>query len=184
MAPGRASRSGDAHANDDSGCDDLWRHRARAGLRRRACRAAAAQRRLEALHRIVHPRRDPQADGARPPAKRRRSIARASATPRSCSTRSTTGSIDVYPEYTGTIAKEILKLDAVPPLAGAQREAWRRWASLSPCRSASTTPTRSRCAATTRARRTSASSPTSRRIPSCGWVCRRNSSAAPTAGRD
>ena len=29
----------------------------------------------------------------------------------------TTGSIDLYPEYTGTIAKEILKLDAVPPLA-------------------------------------------------------------------
>jgi osmoprotectant transport system permease protein len=29
----------------------------------------------------------------------------------------TTASIDVYPEYTGTIAKEILKLDAVPPLA-------------------------------------------------------------------
>ncbi|HEY2862239.1 MAG TPA: glycine betaine ABC transporter substrate-binding protein [Casimicrobiaceae bacterium] len=29
----------------------------------------------------------------------------------------TQGSIDVYPEYTGTIAKEILKLDAVPPLA-------------------------------------------------------------------
>src|SRR5437667_4934385 len=29
----------------------------------------------------------------------------------------TTGAIDVYPEYTGTIAKEILKLDAVPPLA-------------------------------------------------------------------
>ncbi|MEO8564865.1 MAG: glycine betaine ABC transporter substrate-binding protein, partial [Betaproteobacteria bacterium] len=28
----------------------------------------------------------------------------------------TQGSIDVYPEYTGTIAKEILKLDAVPPL--------------------------------------------------------------------
>jgi osmoprotectant transport system permease protein len=28
----------------------------------------------------------------------------------------TTGSIDVYPEYTGTIAKEILKLDSVPPL--------------------------------------------------------------------
>jgi len=28
----------------------------------------------------------------------------------------TNGSIDVYPEYTGTIAKEILKLDAVPPL--------------------------------------------------------------------
>jgi osmoprotectant transport system substrate-binding protein/osmoprotectant transport system permease protein len=27
------------------------------------------------------------------------------------------GSIDVYPEYTGTIAKEILKLDAVPSLA-------------------------------------------------------------------
>lgn len=26
------------------------------------------------------------------------------------------GSIDVYPEYTGTIAREILKLDAVPPL--------------------------------------------------------------------
>lgn len=29
----------------------------------------------------------------------------------------TTGSIDVYPEYTGTIAREILKLDAVPPLS-------------------------------------------------------------------
>jgi osmoprotectant transport system permease protein len=28
-----------------------------------------------------------------------------------------TGSIDVYPEYTGTIAREILKLDEVPPLA-------------------------------------------------------------------
>ena len=28
----------------------------------------------------------------------------------------TSDSIDVYPEYTGTIAKEILKLDAVPPL--------------------------------------------------------------------
>ena len=28
----------------------------------------------------------------------------------------TTGAIDVYPEYTGTIAKEILKLDAVPAL--------------------------------------------------------------------
>ncbi len=27
------------------------------------------------------------------------------------------GNIDVYPEYTGTIAKEILKLDAVPPLS-------------------------------------------------------------------
>jgi osmoprotectant transport system permease protein len=26
------------------------------------------------------------------------------------------GSIDVYPEYTGTIAREILKLDRVPPL--------------------------------------------------------------------
>ena len=29
----------------------------------------------------------------------------------------TSGGIDVYPEYTGTIAKEILKLDAVPPLS-------------------------------------------------------------------
>ena len=28
----------------------------------------------------------------------------------------TQGSIDIYPEYTGTIAKEILKLDSVPPL--------------------------------------------------------------------
>jgi osmoprotectant transport system permease protein len=28
-----------------------------------------------------------------------------------------TGSIDIYPEYTGTIAREILKLDNVPPLA-------------------------------------------------------------------
>jgi osmoprotectant transport system permease protein len=30
----------------------------------------------------------------------------------------TSGNIDVYPEYTGTIAKEILKLDKVPTLAG------------------------------------------------------------------
>src|SRR5437867_5794174 len=29
----------------------------------------------------------------------------------------TTGNIDLYPEYTGTIAKEILKLEDVPPLA-------------------------------------------------------------------
>ena len=29
----------------------------------------------------------------------------------------TSGNIDVYPEYTGTIAKEILKLEAVPSLA-------------------------------------------------------------------
>ncbi len=29
----------------------------------------------------------------------------------------TSGAIDVYPEYTGTIAREILKLDAVPPLS-------------------------------------------------------------------
>src|SRR5690348_17835943 len=29
----------------------------------------------------------------------------------------TSGSIDVYAEYTGTIAKEILKLDSVPSLA-------------------------------------------------------------------
>ena len=29
----------------------------------------------------------------------------------------TSGNIDAYPEYTGTIAKEILKLDAVPPLS-------------------------------------------------------------------
>lgn len=28
-----------------------------------------------------------------------------------------TGGIDIYPEYTGTIAREILKLDTVPPLA-------------------------------------------------------------------
>ncbi len=28
----------------------------------------------------------------------------------------TAGSIDIYPEYTGTIAREILKLDSVPPL--------------------------------------------------------------------
>ena len=29
----------------------------------------------------------------------------------------TSGSIDIYPEYTGTITREILKLDTVPPLA-------------------------------------------------------------------
>src|SRR5437764_3199677 len=32
------------------------------------------------------------------------------------------GNIDVYPEYTGTIAKEILKLDAVPSLAELNRK--------------------------------------------------------------
>src|SRR5437763_3138434 len=34
----------------------------------------------------------------------------------------TSGNIDVYPEYTGTIAKEILKLDAVPSLAELNRK--------------------------------------------------------------
>jgi osmoprotectant transport system permease protein len=32
-----------------------------------------------------------------------------------------TGGIDIYPEYTGTIAREILKLDGVPPLAALNR---------------------------------------------------------------
>lgn len=32
------------------------------------------------------------------------------------------GAIDLYPEYTGTIAREILKLDAVPPLAALNQQ--------------------------------------------------------------
>lgn len=32
-----------------------------------------------------------------------------------------TGGIDIYPEYTGTLAREILKLDSVPPLAELDR---------------------------------------------------------------
>jgi len=34
----------------------------------------------------------------------------------------TSGSIDVYAEYTGTIAREILKLDSVPPLPELNRK--------------------------------------------------------------
>ena len=114
----------------------------------------------------------------------RRCISRGSATPRSCSNALTSGSIDVYPEYTGTIAKEILKLDAVPPLAELNAKlapmglARRRAARLQQ-------HLRARDARRRRAREGHrASSPISRRIPSCGWACRRNSSAAPTAGRD
>ena len=76
----------------------------------------------------------------------------------------TTGSIDVYPEYTGTIAKEILKLDSVRRCPSSTRS-WRRWGWRSPFLWASTTPTRWRCAATTRVRATSRGCPTSKRIP-------------------
>ncbi len=37
-----------------------------------------------------------------------------------------TGSIDLYPEYTGTIAREILKLDSVPPIAELNAQLARR----------------------------------------------------------
>jgi osmoprotectant transport system permease protein len=41
-----------------------------------------------------------------------------------------TGSIDIYPEYTGTIAREILKLDSVPPLADLNAELAKRGLAL------------------------------------------------------
>src|SRR6516162_1198993 len=74
----------------------------------------------------------------------------------------TSGNIDVYPEYTGTIAKEILKLDAVPRSPSSTRSS-PRWVSRSAFRSASTTPTRWRFAARIRGRRTSPSCPNSKR---------------------
>ena len=92
------------------------------------------------------------------------------------------GSIDLYPEYTGTIAKEILKLDGNPGLAELNRAlaplGW-RWR----CRSASTTAMRWRCARSARRRSASARSAISRSIRRSSSACRRNSSAAPTAGR-
>ena len=51
----------------------------------------------------------------------RPSTSRASATPASCSRRCKAGAIDLYPEYTGTIAREILKLDGSPPVAELNR---------------------------------------------------------------
>ena len=64
----------------------------------------------------------------------------------------TTGSIDVYPEYTGTIAQEILKGPAAMTLEAM------------------------------RAGEISRACPISRRIPTCGSDFHRNSSGAPTAG--
>ena len=84
---------------------------------------------------------------------RGRRTSRGSATPASSRRRSTRGAIDVYPEYTGTIVREMLKrdgnpsLDELEPLARAARPEGRR------SRSASTTPMRSRCARTTRSAR-------------------------------
>jgi hypothetical protein len=95
----------------------------------------------------------------------------------------TTGSIDIYPEYTGTIAKEILKLDSVPAARRAQCEAGADGSRGRGSARASTTPTRWRCAPTTRVAQTSRGCPTSRRIRTCGSDSRRNSSDAPTAGR-
>ncbi len=53
------------------------------------------------------------------------------------------GAIHVYPEYTGTIAFELLGMKRVPPLAELTG-CWRPTASRSACRSASPTATRSR----------------------------------------
>ena len=55
------------------------------------------------------------------------------------------GSIDLYPEYTGTIARRSSSSTATRPWPRSTARS-RRWASAPPCRSASTTATRSRCA--------------------------------------
>ena len=163
----------------------------RIGLRRLACarivpacccaRVAGAcgslHGRLQALHRVLHPRRDPQPD------RRRRRTSRASATPRSCSRRSRPASIDLYPEYTGTIAREILKSEERLDLAAINRALEAARPRRVAFRSASATATRSACGARTPSGSASASSPTWRGIPRCASGCRTSSSAGATAGR-
>src|SRR4030095_13328998 len=75
----------------------------------------SAAGRLETLPPGVHPRRDHQADaaGAGRHAEHQRGIGNTAILLNALESRS----IDVYPEYTGTIAREILKLPDVPPLA-------------------------------------------------------------------
>ena len=95
----------------------------------------------------------------------------------------TSGNIDVYPEYTGTIAKEILKLDTVPTLAELN-------AALAPLGLAVAVPlgfnnTYALALRGDDARAKGIATPfrSRGRIRSCDSACRRSSSAAPTAGR-
>jgi osmoprotectant transport system permease protein len=68
------------------------------------------------FHRVVHPRRDHRSRRGR-----RRAPAGTRQIPASLYAALKSGSIDLYPEYTGTIAKEILKLDGSPDLAALNR---------------------------------------------------------------
>ena len=77
----------------------------------------------------------------------------------------TSGAIDVYPEYTGTIALEILKDPQADHAATPCAKRWRRWAWAWTCRWASTTATRWRCAPTSRPGWASAASATWPRHP-------------------
>ena len=95
----------------------------------------------------------------------------------------TNGNIHIYPEYTGTIAKEILKLDAVPPLSELN-------AKLAPMGLAAGVPlgfnnTYALAIRGDDARaKASPGCPICLVMPICGSGSRRNSSAAPTAGPD
>ena len=90
-------------------------------------------------------------------------------------------SIDVYPDYTGTIAREILKLPDVPPLAELNTR-------LAPRGLAVAVPLgfdnsyALACARALHEKRASPAFRTSSSTPSCDSGCRRSFSAAPTVG--
>ena len=120
--------------------------------------APTLERRLEALHRIVHPRRNHQAVGAG----RRRDVGRAQPGARQHRDRAERAHHRQHRRLSRVHRhdrREILKLDTGAAAGRAQRRSSRRWGSRSRCRSASTTPTRWRCAATTRAPKASPACP-------------------------
>ena len=76
----------------------------------------------------LHARRDRRADAAAG-RRRRPSTGRAWATPRILEQALASGAIDVYPEYTGTIVRELLKRDgaeAARPRSTSSTPGWRR----------------------------------------------------------
>jgi Periplasmic glycine betaine/choline-binding (lipo)protein of an ABC-type transport system (osmoprotectant binding protein) len=92
------------------------------------------------------------------------------------------GAIDAYPEYTGTILREIVKTgENLSPGGLAARLRPLGLAIAAPLGFSAATP--SGCAAITRRPAASARSPISRAIRRCAWACPMNSSVAATAGR-
>ena len=192
---GRVSGTAPSRANERSAIS-LCGNRPTSALHRLPCssararRAAAprprrdARRRLQALHRVVHARRDRHPDAGRRPAGRR-SHRQGLGNTGILEQALASGAVDLYPEYTGTIVRELLKREGNPSL-----DELNRW--LAPRGLVAAVPfgfNNTYALAMTRSarRRASASraSPTSlgagRRAASS--ACRTSSCSAPTAGR-